>query len=708
MMSTEFNKKVMMSLTLFALASAFGDEWQIPSPTEVGNAEAVAALTNALTQAQADDVITLAAGTYDLSSVSMDSAGSNCLYMAKKVTLQGADETSWRETADLDTKTILDGGTAMKRILFIASSVQKPVIRNLTFAHGCLYWSSDDGGKGYGGALNHIGASAANRARVYNCVFRDNVAKRRGGAAYNVEYHDCRIVRCKTLDATGAGGEGCDYYDSLIEGLTNAYSGVRGTIASNCTFRAVKISQWGAATFELTKLYDCDISDCHGSFKIMGLSAGSVVSGCNFHDITYPCDNEYPILSGSFGLVTNCVFANIASRGWGGCIRASSNMFHVVDCVFSNNTSLSWNDTYGVCVCGLKVGTLPTDNPAQMPVLIECTFVGNAFTNTIGNMGAACASVVASNCTFIGNVSRCGGGAVAYGTYVDCTFTGNRATTYSDTRYLHGGGTAAFGSYYNCTFEDSEDQNNGPNIKGCGTVVGADVVSNCVFRDCRSTVCGGAVSNCRLVIDSVISNCYATSTTEGGAAHQSPLVNCTITGEGQDSLYQCVATNCLFYGLTSRDASTHVIFYKSTNVVNCTIADVTDSHCQFIWDGGKDMAMTFKNCIIYNVGGIRGSATNPVRFDHCFYDDMRLAKTTLVDCQVSASSPFVPATNAAYDPATPYAIRNWSKTCGRGMDVGFSATDVDRAGNPRLRGNELDLGCYQCMLPPMGLVLIVR
>ena len=691
-----------VGVALVAMALQAG-EWKISSPTEVGNEAAVAALTNALTQAQTDDVITLAAGTYDLSGVCMDPAGSNFLYMATKVTLQGADETSWRETADFDTKTILDGGNVTNRILLIASSVQKPVIRNLTFVHGRTYVQSD-AKTAYGGGLSHNGAAAANRADVYNCVFRDNSVWQRGGATYNVVLHDCRIFRCQSLNgSTGPSGEGCDYYDSLIEGITNAYSCIRGTIASNCTFRALKSTQWSAAAFELTKLYDCDIENCMGSWQILSLSANTIVSGCTFHDIPTPAANDYPILRGSAGLVTNCVFTRVGGKGWGCCIRGTSNAVRVFDCVFTNNTLSTWANICGGCICGSYADGVPTTDPTKMPIVVNCTFRDNAITAN-GCLGAACAAVVASNCTFVGCSTMNGGGAVAYGTYVNCVFKGNKTTQSDHGEWHSGGGTGLFGSYYDCVFEDSVDVCNSGAKRGSGTLVKADVVSNCVFRNCHSAAHGGAVCKCGLVIDSVISNCYANSF---GAAYQSPLVNCTITGEGLTALYQCEATNCLIYGLTSRDASAHTIFWRSTNVVNCTIADVTDSNYQFVSDNNADEVTTFKNCIIYNVGGIRGSATNPVRFDHCFYDDMRLANTTLVDCQVSASSPFVPMTHEAYDPATPYAIRSWSKTRGLGVEVGFTASDVDRAGNPRLRDGALDLGCYQCLLPMSGVLLMV-
>lgn len=700
-------KRIMLAF-LFASASAFGVE-----------VSTVTQLTNELARINSGEssetTVTLAAGTYDLSTVCMykdaSSGAESALHIAKTIVLEGADATSWRNTADGDAKVVLDAGLA-RRVILVGANAAKTELRNLTIARGALCSS---------GAGVYCSAAAANRVVLRNCVVRNNVGAKgdnNGSSVYLATARDCRFSGNSAVGGAGryVMGYSVDFYDSLVECATNTYQVATGTIASNTTFRALRSSQWGTRALDYTKFIDCTVTNkCYGSFSFLKVASGGVVSGCTFTDLASPTagwdgNNKVglPVVDASGGTVfmTNCVFSGIRGASDGTCVRGKATA-RIVDCVFTNNTQVSGEkERNGGCVAGYSSAL------ADMPVLVDCKFFDNAFVSKRDTRGAACCYVVASNCTFSGNSTLDGPGAVYGGVYVKCVFEGNKTTGTDHAEYHQGASAAKFGSYYDCIFENNVDITTPGDpdtsaVKGGGTVVRASVVSNCVFRNNRSACQGGAVAYCGLVVDTVVSNCYATGW-NSGTAYRSVLNGCTFTGAGRDVISYCGVTNCLFYGLSSQDGANHSIVWRGpVEIVSCTIADIADEHMKTFNIYGETKSA--KNTIFSNIGGISAILAGATQLDlyNCFYDS---TSTTVRqhDCTQSVLSPFISSDRPEYDPATPYAIRRWNKTLGRGMDVGFTAADVDRAGNPRLRDGELDIGCYQCMIPPSGVVIIVR
>lgn len=77
----------------------------------------VDALTSINSGASTDLTARLAPGTYDVSECAMNANG--CLYVAKGITLEGTDGTSWRVTPDRNAKVILDAKYAMPVITLV-------------------------------------------------------------------------------------------------------------------------------------------------------------------------------------------------------------------------------------------------------------------------------------------------------------------------------------------------------------------------------------------------------------------------------------------------------------------------------------------------------------------------------------------------------------------------------------------------------------
>lgn len=702
-------KRIMLAF-LFASASAFGVE-----------VSTVTQLTNELARINSGEssetTVTLAAGTYDLSTVCMykdaSSGAESALHIAKTIVLEGADATSWRNTADGDAKVVLDAGLA-RRVILVGANAVKTELRNLTIARGALCSS---------GAGVYCSAAAANRVVLRNCVVRNNVGATgndNGSSVYLATARDCRFSGNSAVGGAGryVMGHSVDFYDSLVECATNTYQVATGTIASNTTFRALRSSQWGTRALDYTKFIDCTVTNkCYGSFSFLKVASGGIVSGCTFTDLASPTagwgnNMGLPVVDASGGTVfmTNCVFSGIRGASDGTCVRGKATA-RIVDCVFTNNTQVSGEkERNGGCVAGCSSAL------ADMPVLVDCKFFDNAFVQYRATRAAACCYVSASNCLFVGNSTLDGPGAVYGGVYVKCVFRGNKTTGTDHAEYHQGGSAAKFGSYFGCTFEDNVDittptiDGNGASVspKGGGTVVRASVVSNCVFRNNKSAQQGGAVAYCDSVVDTVISNCYATGYWNA-AAYASSLSRCTITGAGRDVVTFGAVTNCLFYGISSADGADHSIIWRQpTEIVSCTIADIADSHMKTFNIYGS--TKTAKNTIFRNIGGVSAILAGSTKLNlfNCFYDSLQTS-ATLSGCTQSTESPFIASNRPEYDPATPYAIRRWKKTLGQGLnDVGFTADDLDRAGNPRLRDGELDIGCYQCMIPPSGMVLLFR
>ena len=76
---------------------------------------------------------------------------------------------------------------------------------------------------------------------------------------------------------------------------------------------------------------------------------------------------------------------------------------------------------------------------------------------------------------------------------------------------------------------------------------------------------------------------------------------------------------------------------------------------------------------------------------------------------VIRESPKFASGKAAYSFAPPYMLSPSSsghKIGGIVLDWMATATDI--AGNARLSDGKVDMGCYQCTLQPLGIILVVR
>ena len=344
---------------VIGVSASAGTTYNIPSPNDVGNAAAIAALTNAITAINAANStgsqILLAPGVYDLSGVTTTIGG--------KVTgVHLYINTYMRNgliagTGDIPGDTILLGGgeTYQKGVLYIwATDATKPtVVSNLTITGG--YRLGDCGGlygSTYGGLIMRdcivsnnyatgLGAGVI-RVKAYNCLFADNTSSSKNGGGFwsdtaGLGAQDC-VFSNNVTSANGGGvylsGSGsylvnCKLYDNVGASASGAY--VNGVV-SNCVFKSNKPKA------------DPNSNKLGGGLYLL---SGECVS-CKFFDNAADRGGGMYVNSSS-AVVRNCIFEGNKQTGWASgaalFVSASSPLALVSNCVFNANTAASSSRT---------------------------------------------------------------------------------------------------------------------------------------------------------------------------------------------------------------------------------------------------------------------------------------------------------------------------------------------------------------------------
>lgn len=204
---------------------------------------------------------------------------------------------------------------------------------------------------------------------------------------------------------------------------------------------------------------------------------------------------------------------------------------------------------------------------------------------------------------------------------------------------------------------------------------------DCVVADCRTDGNGGGADDCEVLMNCSITGCEAGG--NGGGVNNSILKNCLVTGcraSGNgggacgSSLYNCLV-------VTNRAPDGFGGGAYHTSLYNCTFdGNAASNGCGFISSTAltnDENAVSVMNTIILDNGKDRWT-TNGDRagdvFRRVFTDgDPRFVDAAHGDYRLLADSPCI--------------------------DCGYSSVedlpDVDFAGQPRLRGADVDLGCHE-------------
>ena len=455
--------------------------------------------------------------------------------------------------------------------------------------------------------------------------------------------------------------------------VTRYYGGAlraRNSLISNCYFYANKAGNNGGAVLMLTGsiLKDClfvnNIATNGGAIYCDGVNAGTVSDCIITSNFSYRLGGGAYCNSG--GSFSNCIISNnnveLTGLGYslGGGIYFKSGGI-ASNCVISGGNADNGGGVY------LSEGGIVSD----------CTINENSSESTGG--GATCndgGEVL--NCLIIQNSTESTGGGTACiggGAVSGCIISNNIAGSYGGGAYCNSGGSVS-----GCTISENNAEKGG----GAHCWSGG-LVSDCVISNNSVSEFGGGV-----YVD-----------TKGG------LADCKIIGNNADNgggvyLYRGgELTNCLIYGMNSANYGGGAYLNRGGELINCTIAGNKNSD----YGGG----------IVCSNGG---SVINSIIFDNqaLLGNDNWLNYDSGAMFSYSCTTPTngLPGGNNCIsddplfiNPGSDYHLQNGSP----GIDAGYymswmdpPTTDLD--GNPRIHDGIVDMGCYEFIPEPAGLLLV--
>lgn len=655
-------------------------------------AELVDALNTYNGQSQ---VIQLESGDYVLPDEPMQTDASNGhgAIFANKVTLRGLGE------KPEDVKLI--GNGSIRAVLCTSS----PRFENLMITNGNTtagyippgqtkaVGNSTRGGGIYGagvitncvitGCKGSHGGAVATSTSVYCSHLHGNSATY-GGAVFNTSVYDS-VLEDNTAGSGGAGwfnGSSYKVFDSQIlnnraTGKNDYGGGLYGIQSvSNCVFSGnSNTNGYAGACYSKAGVADSFMWDCivtnntaksngggiNGLTAIRCLIAGNSAmagSGGGSHLANlYDCVISNNVAVGGNGggvclngnVVSNClVYANhaisAASHAYGGGINCTSRDDQVIDTHVVGNYAETGE---GSAKFGLTGGV-------QSGTIIG----GSIHDNYADSLCGGCRESVAIGCRIYNNDSGDAGANAHSVSLVGCDIADN---------------LVSYGSAYGCTFHD---------------IGGARELTNNPYKVGHAYTCD-SVWNYHMKMTNSLVTCCTVETmflgTEAGGV-DAALVSCTIVSNSMKALFTAFhdethplrLINTAFVGNVSRNGSPMDINFQTTSI---TVGGMTMANCLY-------GTTSVNNLSDYADGGA------PI---------YQLGKDGI------ASSP-----RFNKDGEHPYEPKCSSPLVGRGLVMDWMTGAYDIRGDIadgkylRLRDGRADIGCYQCWLDPVGMMLLVR
>lgn len=250
----------------------------------------------------------------------------------------------------------------------------------------------------------------------------------------------------------------------------------------------------------------------------------------------------------------------------------------------------------------------------------------------------------------------------------------------------------------NVTLEDGSTSNQGWGGSIWITTNGG-TVSNCVVRNGYASIpiqakTGGVYMNAGLITHTVFDGCTFDETKYNNMGNSRLASAAYLAGSAR--MENCLFTNCM-----SRVGTVVTVDGANASLVNCTIAD-----CQIgFWTGNNNVTNegyavgcqngTVKNVAVYNVKRVAYN-DNPETYDCAFGPD--LSKFTC--CVKAEKGDFANYDKGDLVPSFSGALLN------AGDDASVNE-NTDLAGNPRIVGVHVDIGCYEAK-KPVGLMMFIR
>lgn len=639
----------------------------------------------------AANVIELESGDYRLSAsdawYTNSSTYASLLY-ATKIQIKGCGETPE------DVKLIGDGTL---RVIQIAGNV---VLENLTITNGHAaahsgYGYAPRGGGVYGGGI------------VTNCLVIGNYAEKYGGGgAGDVKFWKCRLINNESGNV-GGGFHGSSAYGTLIAG--NVSDGDGGGVYT-------------------ANLYDCEI--------VSNRNVNSSACGAGGFNVKY---------------ATNCVFAFNSALG------SSSNGGGVAN---GSSSAVSANVLYG---CTISNNWSSGNNGGAFKVTAtSCTITMNMAAKSGG--GAGTCDLI--GCEILLNAANNGGGGgVSSSTLTNCTVWANVCSNLTNTSY--GGGINGC-TAYDCEIYGNYARTcvgtDGKSKVGSGGGVYSSTLYDCRIHDNIADSYGGGVRD-GSAVRVTISNNLSIGGADGPNAYDVRMQDCDVSGTGMyggtasrtvfhdigrkvalsSNIYSSAnmavtilwkgsmnVTNCLFReNMLTNDANTKFFQYASgttpSSMVNCT---VVSNHYSLLFQNltNTEFPMNVANCVFFgnliadfvvpSLSSSQKCAIGALNLDRCAYATTSGSAT--IDNYVSGGAEVYQVENPEFQHSGndehPYSLKRSSPLRGKGLYSAWmaGATDIRGDGFPRAVRPEdhsaasVDIGCYQCLLPPPGFSLIFR
>ena len=374
-----------------------------------------------------------------------------------------------------------------------------------------------------------------------------------------------------------------------------------------------------------------------------------------------------------YGLVSNCVFRNCGSDYSGGATYG----IDAYDCLYTNcYSAANGGGAYGFYKrmanyyhTNLFANCVFVDNIAatngaalycrEMDMVSGCVFRDNFASNSCGGVYVENSGGIVKSCIFDGNQAR----RIKSGTQV------KNVTMICDSTFS-GTGTVHAAEIDRCTFDGAVygfiDNWNG--LITFDAATGNGRIANSLFTECETP---------RLIVN---------------AGVRADIENCTFAAN--DISGQKEEKNFVFYAFRTGDAGTPT----GTNVIaNCLFSSnsiESDSNNEGDWSVNFNVTAGATN-IVYNsmyVGGWGGAI--PGRHDFTKIDNV-------ADVKFAAGS-------TKYPTAPHYMPTKYSPAFNAGLVRPWMATGKDLAGNPRIAGDGVDIGCYEWNIPDLGTKIILR
>ena len=339
----------------------------------------------------------------------------------------------------------------------------------------------------------------------------------------------------------------------------------------------------------------------------------------------------------------------------------------------------------------------------RIPVIREhCVFLGNGGTlanvqvcgTTVKPMGTGSqggvvyvSSGLMTNCQVFANSSRdkvCSSltldGATAQA--VDCDIFGNTAVNVEGRSAVSGGASI---------------------LGGGGKLVCCRVTGNTNEGSSGNSYAGGL---CAAGGNALVDRCIITNNASGFVANHTTAGAGGVLISGSATLRNTLVAGNRLTGVKSTNLGIVgggvLVTTAAASVENCTIADnVLDGACCESAGVHLTGASSVVNCIIWNNGG------TPTGGEWMLGNVSNTAATVTYTCTMPLAEG---AGNIAEDPKLKvnkgYLVKSSSPCVNAGDPTGWTEDDVDLVGNPRLRKDKIDMGCYENICK--GLQVIIR